>query len=289
MAAILISCSGGSTPTTDTAGFLPQSLNESALIRSSEVSVFVGDSLFNYINGGAEVYHQYGFVEVATAYYKLGEQELIADIYLFDTSVNAYGMYTMLRPDDPDIIKLGVTGHRSETSLEFVKSKFMVKLTNYDESDEIIEARNNLADHLNGTLPGETDRPLMLSYFPDKNVLPNSDRYDRQAFLGQIFLTDIFSQRYMIDQDTVTLYLADDPTGTKMADWLAKAESKEIPAGLINNSTFGVKELLLIENDYYGDILAVTKSPYLAGIINYNNNCESFFVDWLGSLPGQSQ
>jgi hypothetical protein len=72
--------------------------------------VFVGDSLWEYINGGAELYHTYEFVDVATAYYLQDSTEIVVDIYRFATPDDAYGMYTQLRPGGPGTMNYGIEG-----------------------------------------------------------------------------------------------------------------------------------------------------------------------------------
>ncbi len=68
--AVIVSCGGNAeqeSATESAVDLMPEKIAETQLSRSSEPRLFVGDSLWEYINGGAEVYHTYDFVDVATA------------------------------------------------------------------------------------------------------------------------------------------------------------------------------------------------------------------------------
>ena len=68
------------------AALLPAKAERANLERVGEIRTFVGDSLWEYIDGGAEVYHLYDFIDVTTADYKSDQIDLVADIYHFDGS-----------------------------------------------------------------------------------------------------------------------------------------------------------------------------------------------------------
>jgi len=81
LAAGLLACGEGSNeaePAT-LSQYFPDRIAEIGLDRVSEVRTFVSDSLWEYINGGAELYHSFGFVKVSTADYKSAGVELVLD------------------------------------------------------------------------------------------------------------------------------------------------------------------------------------------------------------------
>ena len=116
-----------------TADFLPVAIEETGVTRSSEVRIFADTLLWEYINGGAELYHQYGFAEVATADYRRGQTEIVADVFRFETPEGAYGLYTAMRPDHPAVVPFGIEGFKSGSSMDYIKGSFLVRLTGYDE------------------------------------------------------------------------------------------------------------------------------------------------------------
>ena len=110
MGLMIVSC-GSKKKAEDTSApqnFLPESSAKTNLKRISDVRTFVGQTLWEYIDGGAEIYYLYDFEIVATADYKADSVEIVVDIYKFDSPDNAYGLYSMLRPVDAQPVKLGL-------------------------------------------------------------------------------------------------------------------------------------------------------------------------------------
>ena len=266
--------------------FLPSAIAEYNIERVSDIRVFRGDSLWEYINGGAELYHDFNFVEVATADYKAGEVEFVVDIYRFDTSLNAYGLYTNFRPPAPDTIRLGVEGYKAPASLNFVKSSYLVRLTGYNESEPTDNALVATARGIDSIIPGPTDYPEMFRrfYFVDK--IKYTDKYLTKAFLGRKYLTEFYTQDYLIDGDTVTMFLAVDTGEVKCNLWTEELKNDttfvELPRGLItiNGRFFSYLD------PYYDRIMVFYDSGLLFGILNAKIEHKDILTQWILSMPG---
>lgn len=252
----------------------------------------MGDSLWEYINGGAELYHTYGFAAVLTADYKSADAELILDFYEFETDDGAYGLYTALRPDEPEIVSLGVEGFVTGSSLDFVKGNVLVRLVGFDTSEATRDAIRGLAGHMSSTLPGATGHPETFGLFPSGEVLAYSDKIVGEAFLGQSFLNMVYTRDYELGADTVTAFLLNDDNGTAIARWFESiSENERSPAALAADLPFDENYYLLVDNSYYGNILAGLKNGKLVGVVNFSDRHHQFVSEWLASLPaptGQS-
>ena len=66
---------------------------------SGSPTVFQGESLYEHINGGADIYYEYGFVEVALEYYGNGDKEVSVEIYRMDDAAAAFGSKKKKRSD----------------------------------------------------------------------------------------------------------------------------------------------------------------------------------------------
>lgn len=267
-----------------TADLLAKSFGSVGIDRSSPPRVFVKQDLYKYINGGAELYHSYGFVEVATADYKKGAIEMVVDLYRFDTPVNAFGLYSMLRPDEADLTRLGVEGFIAPSKIEFVKGDLLVRLIGYDDSDETGLAVINLADEINKQLPGDTKFPTAFEPFPSENVVAGSARYFAQAYLGQSFLTMVYSRDYLLDSSVATLFLCNVDGGSKLLEWSRTAEETgkliDAPADL----SFDDGKAIGINDSYYGLIVAGIRGSRMVGMVGFSVAHQEFFADWLESL-----
>ncbi|MCP4570150.1 MAG: hypothetical protein GY841_21430 [FCB group bacterium] len=280
----LAACSGENKANEMAGAFLPEKSNTADIKKVSEVTTFAGETLFEYINGGAEIYHTYKFVEVATADYKLGEDDLVLDIYLFDNADYAFGLYSALRPPDPEFISLGVEGYISSTRLEILKDKYMIRLTAYKESAEISSAMKSFAGEIEKKIPGRTTRPKAFALFPAGEVTPAGDKLQAESYLGQVFLTDVYTREYQLGGVAFTVFLTEDSSGSKYDSWhdalIADGSSKAIPADL----TFEGSKAFLIPESYYGQIITGIKGSRLVGIVGYLPEHQDFLRAWLERL-----
>jgi len=283
----LLSCGEGEkkTAATEIVQYLPLKVSKTDLTRSEEVKTYDANSLWEYINGDAEIYLIYDFVEVAATYYNDEHHELAVDLYRFADPLHAYGIYSRLRPEDAEILNLGVEGFTSPGMINLTKGSYLIRIFGYDESIETGVLMINLAEDLITKIPGTATKPLEFEYFPEVNKLKNTDDFYSELFLGQKFLTDIFSNDYLLGSDTVTLFLAHDSAGATYLKWLEYAEkikSKgEAPKDIPYDQGFSFK----VTDSYYNDIMAGLKNKKLIGMANYSQKHKEFLIDWLNALP----
>jgi len=284
--AIVAACGGDSPQESRNSltGYFPDRIERANLEKVSDIRTFVGDSLWEYINGGAELYHTYGFTKVSTADYRSGDVDLVIDLYQFASSDGAYGLYSMLRPDEPDLVTLGVEGYFTGSSLEFVRGEIMARIVGYDESEATGAAIRGLAEQIATVLPGTTQHPAMFALFPDEAAIANTDKIIGAGFLGQSFLNTVFARDYVLTPDTLTLFLVDDPDGAILARWFGYVSQEERSPVSLVDLPFDESYSLLITDDYYGDIIAGLKNGKLAGVINFSDQHYEFVSQWLGSL-----
>ena len=286
IAVVLGLACGGEQPATNqtTAGYLAASYDAIGVGRSSPPRTFIGQNLWEYINGGAELYHTYGFIEVATADYRKGETEMVVDLYRFDSTVNAFGLYSMLRPDDADLAKFGVEGHVSPSKIEFVKGDLLVRVIGFDESDETGLALINLADEINKQLPGGTTLPPAFGLFPSNNAIKGSTRYYAEAFLGQSFLARVYCQDYLLDTNRVTLFLCEGAGGVKLLEWSGLAEEMGALGSAPDGLSFDVGKAFIVDNSFYGQVVVGLRAGRMVGMVGYVDECQSFVSGWLESI-----
>ena len=57
---------------------------------------FTGTALYGFMNGGADLYYEYGFKELVSREIAYKGEEFTVDIYTMDTPLNAFGIYSIL-------------------------------------------------------------------------------------------------------------------------------------------------------------------------------------------------
>jgi len=270
-----------------TADMLPEMIGSTGISQVGDVHTYLGENLYQYIDGGAELYHKYGFIEVSTADYQKSSAEMVADIYQFDTPLHAYGLYSMFRPENPDFIKLGTEGYTAPATITFTANCYMVKLTAYEDSDETALAMVNLADFIEKQIEqtgGESGKPTAFNRFPTDLRVDGTDQFWAAEFAGQKFMTSVYSVDYLIDSVRITLFFSDEEPDRKMLDWSVVAEQtgklKANPDGL----TFDDDKGFTTTDGYYGTIVVGMKGVRLVGVLGYEASLESFVAGWLNSL-----
>lgn len=64
-------------------------------IEVTRSDTYTGQSLFGYINGGADLYLEYGFVRLYVNEYRYNGEELKAEIWVMEDEASAYGVYAL--------------------------------------------------------------------------------------------------------------------------------------------------------------------------------------------------
>ncbi|PKK83926.1 MAG: hypothetical protein CVT49_05740 [candidate division Zixibacteria bacterium HGW-Zixibacteria-1] len=284
-ALIQLGC-GGDTKDESTAlqQYLPAQFTEAGFIRASEVRAFPGNSLWEYIDGQAELYYLYNFVDVATTIYKKDEMEFEIDIYHFGSPDDSYGLYSMIRNPADDIIGIGVEGFLSPGRLVFTKGEYLVKLTGFDETDESMTAIVGLGRIFEKELVGKTEKPAAFGLFPAEDFVAKTDRYYADSYLGQKFLTRIYSREYIKEGDSLTLFITADEMGDKYAKWLELADRIGRKAASPNSLPFDQNFTFVYEDPFYGQVIVGLKSQKLVGIVNFSDKMKDYLTLWLESL-----
>jgi hypothetical protein len=173
-------------------------------------------NLFDYIDGGAELYISYNFQKLLAARYRgAGDEEIVIDMFDMGNSYNAYGLFSHGRERED-----GLAGQGSEYNaglLAFWKDRYYVSILAYPET----EAKKTLVLGLGRTLaeaiPEEGELPPVIGLLPKPNLIPESVRY----FHHYIWLNSHF---FIANKN---ILLIDDETQAVLAKY--KTEAKPMP------------------------------------------------------------
>lgn len=266
------------------ADLLMESFPTAEHTRSSTVRTFAGQDLYELINGGAELFHRYQFVEVANAYYTTGATEMAADIFEFAGADLAYGLFSTLRPMETESAGLGVESVRSATSVLFVKGKFIVRVTGFEETEESAKAVLNLSLAIEPSIPGTNDLPELFKLFPVDHRLPGTNKIIAVDFLGRKGLPNIYTTDYLIDDEQITLFIADDLSGGKFLSLKTHVETAPAAKTSLPELPYDKDLSLILGSSYYGNIVAGLKNGKLCGMTGYQEKHKQALSDWLKTL-----
>jgi hypothetical protein len=151
------------------------------------------ETLYDYIDGGAELYLSYGFNEVLSRRYTKYEQpDIVVDIFDMGTSHNAYGTFSHSRETLDSTFGQG--SEYAEGLLLFWKDRYFISILTFPETVESKKAIFQLARIIEKAIPNEGPLPQILDILPQKSLVPESIRY----FHHYIWLNSYY---YVADQN----------------------------------------------------------------------------------------
>jgi len=231
-----------------------------------KVKVYFPDTLFEYINGGADLFLNFEFVKLYSCKYKNSrEGEITADIYIHSNLSNGFGIYTQEKPNKGNFIDIGTEGYYEDGILNFFKGPVYVKLSSFDLGDKGESILKNLASNISKNIKYKKGYPKIFSKFPSKNKINRSDKYVNIGFLGHSFLNKVYSRKYSIKGKVSELFviISDTHSGietvqSKYSDYI---KSKSISLERIGNivrftdpyyKNSGTMNLLISKNSLIG-------------------------------------
>ncbi len=158
--------------------------------RQDKVVLYDKETLFDRIDGEAELYFPYGFEALASARYADGRNPrtaVDADIYEMGSLLDAFGIYANYRRSDDNEVTIGAGGTVSPSQLLFHQGRYFVRLQ--ASGTATLEAGIFLAcaRAIARNLPGDGSRPGELDAFSIPEVVRGSERYIARSLLGYDF------------------------------------------------------------------------------------------------------
>ena len=133
--------------------------------------VFVGENLFKLIDGGADIYFEYGFRQVVKAEYRNNYGNSIkVEIYEMSDTSAAYGMFSLNAGTRGKKVQIGNEGMFSEYYLMFWKNRFLVFLTGADTTGETTSGILTMAASIDQHLGTPGIKPAIVSYLPNSGL-----------------------------------------------------------------------------------------------------------------------
>jgi len=190
---------------------LPASGFASNWVIQDRVTLYNSDTLFDHINGEAELYFPYGFDMLATATYlnkKDPEVWVVVDVYRMDSLLNAFGIYSNYRKADAAGVVIGAEGFVSSSQLMFYQDRYFVRIQVTGaaslEQDLFVACGRTVSRNLptNAGSPRELE---VLTGMP--GVVTKSERYLAQSLLGYAFFNRGMITDFMLGGERVQVFV----------------------------------------------------------------------------------
>jgi len=169
---------------------LPENVEWDEWSIADSAEIFTGDDLFLYINGGADVYLEYGFEQVVNIRYKNDlAVKIHLEIYEMTDPGAAYGIFTLNSSGKGIPEDIGDEGMLFDYYLHYVKDKYYVRVTTSRKEDATIKSIFMFAEIVEKKIPVNGKEPNLLKAFELKDQELKKVKYVR----GQIALGNIYN------------------------------------------------------------------------------------------------
>jgi hypothetical protein len=146
--------------------------------KDGEPQEYEGEDLYTYIDGGAEIYQEYGFRRIIVQDYKNAEGKSVSlEIFEMTAAASAYGMFTFKRSGNGRTVPLGSGAELEAYYLNFWKGRFLVTLTGFDESPETIEGLVTVGGVVDSNICETAAVPGLVRALPERGLRPESVKY----------------------------------------------------------------------------------------------------------------
>jgi len=137
--------------------------------KALEDQTFDPKTIFNYIDGGGEVYRAYNFKSLlARRFEREGKSALIVDFFDMGSSSDAFGVFT--HDLEGENMGIGQGSTYKGGLLSFWEGRFFVSVYAEEETEETKEAVMALGQEIASAIPEQGEKPALLSLLPAKNL-----------------------------------------------------------------------------------------------------------------------
>jgi hypothetical protein len=150
----------------------------------SDISTYRPDNLWEYINGAADQFIDYGMQICSVGEFKSGDVSFSIDIYDMDQPINAYGVYATESRGIETRLHLGSEAAISLPSqcLMF-KDRYYIKVYVF-EGQLTKPVAESILSAISDGLPGKNNIPAVLDLLPASGRIAGSEGFTRIGYLG---------------------------------------------------------------------------------------------------------
>jgi hypothetical protein len=178
--------------------------------RTGERKFFTSD-LYKYIDGGADVYLDYGLVAMVHQGYQASSADVTLDIYNMGAQSNAFGIYAAESSPDYHFLPVGSEGYGSNEILNFFQDEFYVKLSAFSDKEKTGVVLERFAQAVSRRIGPPGAMPEFLSLFPAQNLVSHSCKFVKKSPLGHDFLAPAIMAVYAWGERQTSLIISKAP------------------------------------------------------------------------------
>ncbi len=239
------------------------------------------ENLFEYINGAAEIYLSYDFKELIVAEYKKSDapDSVAVEIYDMGNHKNSFGIYSAERYPDNEFMSIGTQGYMEEGAMNFLVGRYYIKLLCFDCEERSGQWLQTFSDEIVNRVKEKEGFPVFLNVFPEKGLIPNTEKFILRNFMGYKFLHDGYLVSYELEELSFDCFLIEGKNPEEANDMLKKyLEAKGAASVQKISSGFWIKDR------YYHNIYLAQVNNILCGVMKITDGFEKVGESYLEKL-----
>jgi len=246
----------------------------SGAVTKHGASFYGPDNLYEYMDGGADIFVLYGVRTLMHADLRAEAVEVTVDVFDMGAPDTAFGIYAAERSPGFHYKAIGTEGYQYEGMLNFLQDRYYVKLLGFgDGADALLEKLSQLLSQRIGSNPGF---PKLLAKLPAENRIPHSEQYIPASPLGHAFLAPAYAVAYKADDREYKLLVTVASDAADAQKRLKQLEQHFATSGQCQPATELGEGAIRASNSFEGSVLAETKGQYLLLLLNPGKGSEQF-------------
>lgn len=239
------------------------------------VKTYTPDDLFEYINGEAELYLQYGFKDLVSGYYLNGKNEkqgLSADVYRMGSPLEAFGIYARYRGMGVRIVEVGQEGFVSAAQMMFCQGRFFVQLNASGTANLDPGIFLSLARTLSRNLPDPPEAIRDLELLKVSGFIPGSEKYVPAGVLGYPFFNKgLMGQVLQQDRPLRIFVLLGDSAAEARRAVLAYEKALSEKGLTVQRKPSAAGDVLYVRDPLYGGLCLQIRERYVLGVLDLSD------------------
>lgn len=230
---------------------LPKDGEVSGLKGIAGPDFYVPENLFDYMDGQAEMFLDYGFILLLTREYQSGDgSPVTVEIYRMESPTQAFGIYAAERTPEDRSAEVGAGGYQGTNVLGFWKGPYYIKILCFQTSPATKSLFEKTGIALAEKIQGTYSRPALFSVFPEKFRVKGSERFIPKHFLGQAFLRNGYRVDYEREGRFYQIFLLQEGSQEEAQGLLQRYQDFHQSQGCkMSRSKRGNYTLILVEGE----------------------------------------
>jgi len=156
------------------AGLLPD--NVGGWTREEADREYDPETLYDYIDGGAELYISYNFQQVVSRRYSREDQpDIVVELFDMGDAGGAYGVFSQQREEEN--VQLGQGGQYIHGSLMCWKDHYFLSIMVLRETKEAATAMMKIGKAVTAAIPDTGRKPDLIGLLPEKGMVEDGMKY----------------------------------------------------------------------------------------------------------------